>query len=200
MKEALGRSVELSIFIGHSRIPVCRCAGLDVVCRLGRRPGKFKQQRVLADPERHSGMCAELFSPSQTQSSTPQQQQQLQQQAGISSEKNLDSWWMHVATTFHKEELLATGMFSFGATVVSLPWKENSEPFSSDDIDPAEYDYTKCFHLLVYSWAADIPRKRPRIKLEDAHGNALEKSERSGSISSLFSGNTLSPGTRNHGT
>ena len=136
MKEALGRAVELCIIIGRSRIPLCRCAGLDVVCRLGRRPGKFKQQRILADPERHSGMCAELFSPTH-QLSNNAPPPSMPSTAGITCDKNLDSWWMHVATTFHKEELLSTGMFSCGATVISLPWKEKEEPV--DDIDPPEY-------------------------------------------------------------
>ncbi|KAH3758096.1 sel1 repeat family protein [Pelomyxa schiedti] len=132
---------------GMTILPLCRVSHLSViVCRLGRRPNKCKQQRTLAEPERHSGMCAELFDSSGTSNTGSNLSPQPTTKPGdnppttkppivkventeatsdsstASRDKSIESWWMHCATTYHKQELIASNIFLHGGSICSRLW------------------------------------------------------------------------------
>eukprot|EP01105_Mastigella_eilhardi_P013054 TRINITY_DN296_c0_g1_i8.p1 TRINITY_DN296_c0_g1~~TRINITY_DN296_c0_g1_i8.p1 ORF type:complete len:915 (+),score=257.58 TRINITY_DN296_c0_g1_i8:58-2802(+) len=107
---------------GNSPVPAvtrhfCRVThGGEVVCRLKRRACKGKQTRGIAEHERSSGMCGELFGSSVGIGLPP----------STCREKVADSWWMHVATTrHHRVELLSEmGLFARPAQLISAMWPE----------------------------------------------------------------------------
>ncbi|KAH3732651.1 sel1 repeat family protein [Pelomyxa schiedti] len=128
---------------GAEYFPLCRVSQLnEIVCRLGRRPNKCKQQRILAEPERYSGMCAEQFDvstttrngggcPTKNSPDSPETVNDTEGEISNTRDKIIESWWMHCATTYHKQELLASNIFLYGGAIQSRLW--NSPETNGND-------------------------------------------------------------------